>query len=894
MIKITNLKELNHSTTALLLVCMVMTAFTRLCHAAEGNVLLTQLQTFNNNNAGTGQPVVPWLTVAVRNLGINTVDVALERAESIAGFVAKPEQVGYIAFPDALDSRFISSQDSSILLKTMRLGVAGWTNICTAVDISSRDTILIASQSSRNGSDGGWVRRCHSNDSLFGLGIDEDTSQDAERNHVYEQVSLVTFSKPFSAHFDSGDTSWKMEAGQLSAVSTFNHPAFNHIQFKQQYEVPPVVVILPGSAGPAPVSVRIKNVTNTGFDMRLMEPAGTDDLHVAQIVHYLALTPGIHKLADGTVIEAGIKSIQNLQSGTGIDGTRSWNRIQFQQSQPQTPHQQDKMSTADAARFLTQASFGPTDESIRQLTQLGRYQDWIQQQMELDTNHQLQPTQAYWLKNCPLNEDGDLINSVTEIADTWEASMGRHNLWWQTVLNGKDQLRQRVAFALSQIFVVSDKPQMLENSQFGMASYYDTLLNNAFGNYRNLLEDVTLHPVMGLYLGMLRNQKADPERNIRADENYAREVLQLFSIGVHRLNLDGTLALEDGQPVINYDQKTVQEFARVFTGWNYADVDWEEWIGDGSRVLPMQAVEKFHDRGSKQLLDGFEIPAGQTARVDLEAALDNIFNHPNVGPFISKQLIQRLVTSNPTPAYVERVASVFNDNGSGVRGDLAAVISAILLDTEARNGHKTLPAFGKLKEPLLRLTHLYRAFDLQPTRKEGSFWEHDSCGRGEYPAYVMGDSWSDLSSLGGEIGQAMLHAPSVFNFYRPDYSPAGLAGTNGLVAPEFQLATENFVVNTANLLNYTLFWAEPVTTVNEEGLSWLDFSQIRDLATNTENLLNYLDRVLLNGSMSGQLRAIIKQHLDNPDFQNHDDIQLDKIRDAIALIIISPEYLIQK
>ncbi|MEE9344528.1 MAG: DUF1800 domain-containing protein, partial [Methylococcales bacterium] len=545
----------------------------------------------------------------------------------------------------------------------------------------------------------------------------------------------------------------------------------------------------------------------------------TSYLNTAACQHYFDVdgNQSPDALTDGLIIIRklfGITGVALTKDAISQNATRTtateiidWLDADNQQQRPE----QIKLNPTDAARFLTQATFGPTDESIDQLITIGSYQAWLRQQMVEPISYQLKPTQDYWLKNCPLNDDGQLINHPSEIADTWEARLGRHNVWWKTLLHGEDQLRQRVAFALSQIFVVSDQPEMLGNSQFGMASYYDTLLKHSFGNYRELLEDVTLHPAMGLYLGMLRNQKANAVLNIRPDENYAREVLQLFSIGVHELNIDGTIILEHGQPIPTYNQQTVQEFARVFTGWNYADVDWHAWIGHGNRTLPMIPVEEFHDRNEKQLLNGTRLAANKTARAELNAALDNIFNHPNVGPFISKQLIQRLITSNPTSAYVARIARVFNNNGNGVRGDLAAVVSAILLDEEARNGHKTIPTFGKLKEPLLRLSHIFRVFDLQPNIKEGSFWEHQSCGRGEYPAYVIGDSWSHLPGLGKEIGQAVLQAPSVFNFYRPDYTPPGMSGETGLIAPEFQLATENFVINTANLINYSIYWAKPTS-----------------------------------------------------------------------------------
>jgi uncharacterized protein (DUF1800 family) len=858
---------------------------------ADGaKVLLTQLQTLNNNGADQ-----PWLTVAAHGVDANGADLALERSESTNGSVTTAEQIGYAAFSDGHNASFISNDGSTIQFKTSLMQAKGWENSCSAVDAATENAIIIASKSSRNGGDGGWARRCQTRDSIFALAIDEDIHLDLERGHISETVSLVSFSKAFVAQFDSEEESWQMEAGQLSAPSTSNDPSFSQVQFQQQYDQPPVVIMLPGSEDSDSVSVRIQNVTSSGFDMRLVEPSGDDDQHIAQTLHYLALTPGTHALPGGDVVTAGIKSTQAVQFRSDVSAantTKSWSHIQFREQEKEViDTEQNGLNAKSAARFLTQATFGVTDESIDQLIDTGSYEGWIKEQMALPVSYQLQSTQSYWLKTCPLNKQGQLINSPSEIVDTWQAGPGRHNIWWQSVLHGEDQLRQRIAFALSQIFVVSDKPQMLEDSQFGMTSYYDILLKHAFGNYRDLLEDVTLHPAMGLYLGVLRNQKANTEENIRPDENYAREVLQLFSMGVHQLNIDGTLKLENGQLIPTYNQQTIQEFARVFTGWNYADIDWKTWIGRGSRVLPMIPVEQFHDQDKKVLLNGLELPAKQNARADLKAALDNIFNHPNVGPFISKQLIQRLVTSNPTGAYVARVARVFNNNDNGVRGDLSSVVTAILLDEEARNGHQTIPAFGKLKEPLLRLSHLYRALDLRPSIREGSFWKQQSCGRGEYPVYVMGQSWSHLANLETEIGQAALRSPSVFNFYRPDYSPSGV---DDLVAPEFQLATENFIVNTANLMNHGIYWAKPLAGINQQGRSWLDFSHVAALADNTDDLLNHLSRVLLNGAMSDQLRGIISRHLADPDFQYHNDSELDKARDAIVLILISPEYLIQK
>ena len=234
--------------------------------------------------------------------------------------------------------------------------------------------------------------------------------------------------------------------------------------------------------------------------------------------------------------------------------------------------------------------------------------------------------------------------------------------------------------------VVSQQGALIE-APFSLASYYDLLVENAFGNYRDLIEDVTLHPAMGVYLSMLGNERPDPASNIRPDENYARELMQLFSIGLVELNGDGSARLDgQNQAIPTYDQSIIEGFAHVYTGWTYAGfANFEDAFRTPfNQVVPMQLYADFHDTGTKKVLNGVELPAGQTGAADLAAALDNIFDHPNVGPFIALRLIHRLVTSNPSPGYVERVAGVFNDNGSGIRGDLAAVVRTILLDDEAR------------------------------------------------------------------------------------------------------------------------------------------------------------------------------------------------------------------
>jgi len=405
------------------------------------------------------------------------------------------------------------------------------------------------------------------------------------------------------------------------------------------------------------------------------------------------------------------------------------------------------ISANEASRFLTQSTFGPTQQSIHELRTMG-IEAWLDEQFTLQGPAHL-----------------DYVSNYSNGSNR----APRHEVWWNDVVLGQDQLRQRVAFALSQLFVVSDTGYTLRNSQLGITAYYDLLRNHAFGNFRELLEQVTLSPVMGLYLSMLQNAKTDPEASTRSDENFAREVLQLFTIGLHDLNLDGTT---DGNPVFTQDH--VEAFARVFTGWNYANTTrWDRppFTG-GDLISPMRPFASFHDSTEKTLLNGSIAPAGLTARQDLEFALDNIFNHVNVAPFVSKQLIKRLVTSNPTPAYIARVATVFNDDGAGERGNLQAVIRAILMDEEARQ----IPAFaayGKLREPVLRLSHLWRAFNIQPGTQAS---ERNEFNTGS----------PELMNLTSVTGQSVLRSPSVFNFFQPGFAPAGPVAAQNLVAPEFE------------------------------------------------------------------------------------------------------------
>lgn len=506
-----------------------------------------------------------------------------------------------------------------------------------------------------------------------------------------------------------------------------------------------------------------------------------------------------------------------------------------------------------AARFLTQATFGPTLDTIAEVQRMG-FEDWIDWQLDL-----IGPPHLDYVTR---HSNGASRNA-------------RHAVWWKDVVEGQDQLRQRVAFALSQLFVVSDVGSTLVTSQYAVTNYYDLLREHAFGNYRELLEQVTLSPVMGLYLNMLQNDRSRPELNTRADENFAREVMQLFTIGLYNLNPDGTRATGN-----TYSQEDVKEFARVFTGWNFKGAsEWNLAASPKADMLgSMEPFESHHDSGEKRLLNGALLPAGQSARQDLEMALDNLYSHPNVAPFVSAHLIKQLVTSNPSSAYVERVAAVFNNNGAGVKGDLGATVKAVLMDDEARNPPAGVH-FGKLREPVLRLAHLWRAFSIQP----GTDNTH-----GEYSTASPG-----LEDLETVTGQAPLRSPSVFNFFSPSYSAPGPARDAGLVVPEMQIFTDNSIISVNSRVNHHVFVYFLQSDVpSARALAVLDLSREIELASDPLALVDHLDLLLLSGSMKDDLRSILVGHLNDLEYQY--DLKLERAQDAIALIMASQDYLVQK
>ena len=487
-------------------------------------------------------------------------------------------------------------------------------------------------------------------------------------------------------------------------------------------------------------------------------------------------------------------------------------------------------SAADTARLLDQATFGVTQTDVMHVQSIG-FDAYLSEQLAAT------PSQytgfSYTPHTAPANckSDGSSPPDAASLCARDQYSLFQvQRQFFEHALVNPDQLRQRVAFALSQIFVVSGI-EIYE--AYGMADYQNLLLRDAFANYRTLLEDVTLSPVMGRYLDMANNDKTNATLGTSPNENYGREVLQLCSIGLYELNADGSQKLDaSGAPIPTYDQDVVEGFSSIFTGWTYAPLagatsKFNNTINyDGVMV----SFDPHHEPGTKLLLDGLTVPANQTAEQDLKTALDDIFNHPNVGPFIGKQLIQHLVTSNPSPAYVARVSAVFADNGNGVRGDLGAVVKAILTDTEARGDAAPSDSFGHLREPALFITSALRSLGGQ---SDGVYLRNATSAMGE-PIYT---------------------APSVFNFYPPSFV---LPGSQTL-APEFNIDNAATALARANFVD-TLIMKGGVkadtTVVGSTGTS-VDLTALP--AQDTGALISQLNQTLLHGSLPADASALILQ-----------------------------------
>ncbi|HQX45411.1 MAG TPA: DUF1800 family protein, partial [Saprospiraceae bacterium] len=379
----------------------------------------------------------------------------------------------------------------------------------------------------------------------------------------------------------------------------------------------------------------------------------------------------------------------------------------------------------------------------------------------------------------------------------------------------------------------------------------------------------------------LNNPKTDTIENIRPDENYAREIMQLFTIGLYELNLDGTHKKDSlGNSIPTYDQKDIQEFAKIFTGLSFSEIMPNRWIDTpqfgvtlylGIPTKPMRMFNEWHEPGSKYLLNGFVTPRRQDGMKDIDNAVDNLFNHPNTPPFICKQLIQRLIKSNPSPEYVERIARVFINDGSGVRGNLAAVIKAILLDAEARDCDWSLdPDNGQLREPMIRYSHFMNAIGVEQ---------------------YYGRLWNSGYDFLDNTGQHVLEAPTVFNFYFPNYAPKGSISDNNLMAPEFQIHNSRTSIGFLNQVNnwimdYVMYsWeANDVPTI-------LITKELEDLARDPEALVNRIDVLLTHGNLSDRSRGIIKNAVSRMRSGNY---RKDRARLALYLVMMSPDYAIFK
>lgn len=512
----------------------------------------------------------------------------------------------------------------------------------------------------------------------------------------------------------------------------------------------------------------------------------------------------------------------------------------------------------DAARFLSQATFGATGPAQVDALVAQGFDGWLTAQFARPAALHLDYLNSQRGRDQKAGEKPYLAEETS------------YEAMWQQWLTGEDQLRARVSWALLQIFVISNIAPDIRPA--AMSSYVDMLNRNAFGNWRTLLQDVALHPAMGYYLNLLESEKENAAKGTHPNENFAREVLQLFSIGLIQLNADGTPRLgSDGKTQPTYDEAVVKGFAKAFSGWSFGALDnakssqfHDHDENDESLwVVPMKAWAGYHSSGEKLLLDGKTLPAGQTPEKDMADALDTIFQHPNVPPFFAKQLIQRLVTSNPSPAYVARVAGMFANDGAGVRGNLKAVVRAVLLDAEAR-GDNPAANVAKQREPVIRFANFLRGLGARSASGQN---------RIQY-----------LDSSDDALGQSPLLAPSVFNFYAPGYRPAGPIAAQGWVAPEFQISGETAVAGSLN------FFAE---LVNGGGYGWPEQHRLKlDLASlaalDAAALIDRLDLLFFNLGMSASTRerltvliAAIKG-------------KTEKVKAALIVTALSPDHVIQR
>ena len=546
-------------------------------------------------------------------------------------------------------------------------------------------------------------------------------------------------------------------------------------------------------------------------------------------------------------------------------------------STPTPPPAPVIIDQADAVRLLYQSTFGPRVEDVQHLMDVG-VGTWLDDQLTATPSGYVET----WASIAEVFNDIDGINGANGI----ELS---HQTFMVHALYSPDQLRHRMTYALSQLFVISTEFDFSHHDQLTLG-YVDVLYENAFGNYRDLLKQVTLHPAMGMFLAMLGNEKADPSRNIRPDENYAREIMQLFTVGLQKLNQDGTPLLDNNNEIMQtYGQADVQNYAAALTGWYFADlepyrfgdpftsVDWP------LRLAPMAAYDDYHQKTAKKLLRGYYVPANASAEESLEVVLDSLFYHPNLAPFVSLHLIKSFVTSNPSPEYVGRVSAVFNSNETGERGNLGSVIQAVLFDPEARLSFSNQPStYGRAKDSLTRFVNYWRFFNVQ------------------------GYDQNHQEHLRRVPDQKFLAAPNVFNFFSPLHVPnAGFAELN-LVSPELQIMTPEALIKLSSLFAYnqTLEELEAccLDTSDEQKLTLIHYDlgalpTIQETA-GTYAVIDYLDTYLTQGRLSSESRDALFDAYDNSFAAALDSGDrawyLGTFRELIYYLVSSPEYLIQR
>jgi uncharacterized protein (DUF1800 family) len=546
-----------------------------------------------------------------------------------------------------------------------------------------------------------------------------------------------------------------------------------------------------------------------------------------------------------------------------------------------------QVSLTDASRFLQQATFGATDADIQNLSLIG-YQAWLNQQFAAQQTLMEPGVEQAVILNNPACAAADVKCNAALFVQNPQDENYVENAFWQDSLSASDELRQRVQHALSEVFVISGTNASVQNMPRGEANYYDMLGVDAFGNFRQLLQDVTLNPMMGQWLNMLGNDKGNATTD--PDENYAREVMQLFTIGLYQLNNDGTQKLDgSGNPIPTYSNTDVMGMAAVFTGFSWqisgdtTEAGWSnccQYVGTGfgEELLPMTSYSDHHSTVEKDFL-GVTIAASSNPdpNGDLKIALDTLFNHPNLPPFFCRQLIEHMVTSNPSPAYVNRVATVFEDDGTGTRGNMQAVITAILTDSEARTTSAAVanPQYGKVRESLLRYTEWARAFSAQS--RNGGYW----LGSTEDPIYGL--------------GEMTLRSPTVFNWFAPGYVPPGTSiAAAGLVGPEFQMTNVTTVVG---YLNYM----QGAIGANATGGPdvFASYGTELGLASTPTALVDRLNLLLMAGQMNSTLEGEIVSAVSAIDIPTGDQNAINaaltaRVQTAVYLTLASPDFTAQQ